>query len=139
MSDNRPAVTWSDLSAILGDISPTVLIAKLVGAMAGSLISIVYILPRGRREAFARLCVGLVTGLIFGGVTGVKLADFLGLLDKVSTVEVALAGAAFASLSAWWGLGVFNKVAHRYSNFSKLDASYLKTEKFNHEKKDGES
>ncbi len=116
MSSIRPIIAWSDLEAIFGSLSPAMLAAKIVGALAGSLISIVYILPRGRREAFARLCVGLVTGLIFGGTAGVKLADFLGLLGKVSTVEVALIGAAFASLSAWWALGVLERLTQQFPN-----------------------
>ncbi len=113
MSSIRPSVAGFDLGALFGDLSPAMLLAKLVGALAGSLISIAYILPKGRREAFARLCVGLVTGLIFGGTAGVKIADFLGLLGKVSTVEVALIGAAFASLSAWWALGILERLAQQ--------------------------
>jgi hypothetical protein len=109
----KPLVGWLDPGAIFGDVSPAVLAAKLVGALAGSLISIAYILPRGRREAFARLCVGLVTGLIFGGTAGIKIADFLGLLGKLSNLEVALIGAAFASLTAWWALGVLERLAQQ--------------------------
>lgn len=99
---------------VLGEATPALLLAKLLGALAGSLISIAYILPRGRREAFSRMCVGLVTGLIFGGTAGVKTADLLGLLGKVPAFEIALMGAALASLCAWWGLGVLQRLAERW-------------------------
>ncbi len=98
-------------SAFMSEVTPLLLFGKLIGALAGSLISIAYILPRGRREAFLRLTVGLVTGLVFGGTAGVKIADMLGLLEKVPAFEIALMGAAIASLCAWWSLGVLQRLA----------------------------
>ena len=100
-------------SALMEEATPLIWLAKLIGAVAGSLISIAYILPHGRREAVLRLCVGVVTGLIFGGAAGVKIADSLDLLDKVSSFEISIVGAAFASLCAWWGLGVLQRLAER--------------------------
>ena len=44
--------------------------AKGAGAVAGSAISLVYILPRDGREAAVRFAVGLVSGLVFGGQPG---------------------------------------------------------------------
>ena len=114
------------------EATPTVWIAKIIGAVAGSLISIAYILPKGRREAWLRFAVGVTTGVIFGGTAGVKLFDMLGLMGSVSVVEMALVGAAVCSLSAWWGLGVLRRVAESWaerrfsrsgsaSRFSKKD------------------
>ena len=40
--------------------------AKAVGALAGSAISVAYILPKGRREAAVRFAIGMVSGLVFG-------------------------------------------------------------------------
>lgn len=80
--------------------------AKGAGAIAGSAISLAYLLPSGRREAGLRFFVGLVSGLVFGSVTGLALARHLGLEALLSPFEIVLAGSAFASLSAWWALGL---------------------------------
>ncbi len=48
--------------------------AKGAGAVAGSAISLAYILPQGRREAAVRFAVGVVCGLVFGGTAGLKIA-----------------------------------------------------------------
>ncbi len=98
----------------MGEVAPTLLFAKFIGALAGSFISIAYVLPKGRREAFLRLSVGMVTGIVFGGPAGMKAADALGLLDKISVVEMSLMGATLASLCAWWVLGVAQRLAERW-------------------------
>ncbi len=92
------------------------LAAKLFGAVAGSAISIAYVLPRGRREAALRFFTGLVAGLVFGGPSGLILADRLGLSDRLGSVEIALLGAASASLCAWWGLGMLARLAARHGH-----------------------
>ncbi len=79
--------------------------AKSAGAIAGSAISIAYVLPRGRREAAARFAVGIVSGLAFGGTAGLKIALWLGLHEVLGPLETALMGSAAASLFAWWVLG----------------------------------
>ena len=57
------------------DISGTAWLwaAKGAGAVAGSAISLAYILPQGRREAAVRFAVGVVCGLVFGGTAGLML------------------------------------------------------------------
>ena len=52
---------------------------KGAGAVAGSAVSLAYILPSGRREAALRFAVGVVCGLVFGGTAGVKIAAELGI------------------------------------------------------------
>ncbi len=91
------------------------LIAKFGGAMAGSLISIAFILPRSRREAFIRFCVGFIVGLVFGGTAGVKIADYLGILGRISPNEIALVGATTASLAAWWSIGGFQRLLESWT------------------------
>ena len=44
--------------------------AKGAGAVAGSAISLAYLLPDGRRDAAVRFAVGVVCGLVFGGTAG---------------------------------------------------------------------
>ncbi|UUP18912.1 DUF6107 family protein [Nitratireductor thuwali] len=80
-------------------------LAKAVGAVAGSAISIAYILPDGRREAAIRFGVGVVCGVVFGGAAGLKIAVELGIADRLTPGEVMLMGSAAASLCAWGGIG----------------------------------
>ena len=80
--------------------------AKLAGAVAGSAISIAYILPAGRREAAIRFAVGLASGLVFGAAAGLKIAGELGIADKIGATETMLMGSAAAGLCAWWAIGL---------------------------------
>jgi len=88
--------------------------AKGIGALAGSAISIAYMLPKGRREAALRFCVGMVTGLVFGTTAGMKIATSLDVIDKLSPAEIMLMGAAAASLFSWWGLGMIARLSAQY-------------------------
>ncbi len=90
-----------------------VFIAKGVGAVCGSAISIAYLLPKNRREAFLRFFVGLTIGMIFGTSAGIKIADYLDIMHQISKIELALSGAALASLCAWWGVGVLARLSQR--------------------------
>ena len=93
-------------------ISPLALFgAKMAGAIGGSLISIAYLLPSGRREAAVRFLTGAVTGLVFGGPAGIALADHVGFGTKLTAAELAVMGSAAASLCAWWALGVIQRFA----------------------------
>ncbi|KQZ12952.1 hypothetical protein ASD44_01870 [Mesorhizobium sp. Root554] len=80
-------------------------VAKGAGAVAGSAISLAYILPHGRREAASRFAVGVVCGLVFGGTAGVKIASELAVEAMLGPLELMLMGSAAASLCAWWALG----------------------------------
>ncbi|HTO30838.1 MAG TPA: DUF6107 family protein [Pararhizobium sp.] len=73
--------------------------AKGIGSVAGAAVSLVYMLPKGRREAGSRFFTGLICGLIFGGPVGLWLVSRLGIA---------------ASLSAWWVLGAVARLADRY-------------------------
>jgi hypothetical protein len=83
--------------------------AKGLGAVAGSAISIAYILPKGRREAAIRFAVGVVSGLVFGGAAGLKIAGELGIEDRLGAVETILMGSAASSLCAWWAVGFVSR------------------------------
>lgn len=80
--------------------------AKGAGAVAGSAISLAYLLPKGPRDAAIRFAVGVICGLVFGGAAGVKIADELGISRLIGAGETMLVGAAAASLCAWWALGL---------------------------------
>jgi hypothetical protein len=84
-------------------------VAKGAGAVAGSAISLAYILPSDQREAGVRFAVGIVCGLVFGGTAGLKIAAELGIDRMLGSIETALMGAAAASLCAWWALGLLQR------------------------------
>lgn len=81
-------------------------VAKIVGAIAGSAISLAYVLPKGKREAAVRFLTGISAGIVFGFPVGLWLAHYLGIAEYLDVLEVALMGAAFASLSIWSALGL---------------------------------
>jgi len=87
---------------------------RALGASAGAAVSLVYLLPKSRREAASRFFTGLACGTIFGGPTGIWIAERLALADRLSASEVVLSGSAAASLCAWWGLGILSRIAGRY-------------------------
>jgi len=89
--------------------------AKGLGAVAGSAISLAYILPRGRREAAIRFAVGTACGLVFGGAAGLKIVAELGIAGAIGPAETMLLGAAAASLTAWWALGLVMRAFRRGS------------------------
>lgn len=80
--------------------------AKAGGAVAGSAISLAYMLPANRREAAIRFGIGVTSGLVFGSTVGLKLATELGIEESIGTHELVLMGSAAASLCAWWVLGL---------------------------------
>lgn len=84
---------------------------KFAGAVAGSAISVAYLLPNGPREAAVRFLAGIVTGLVFGGPAGLMIADRLSLDSRISASELTLIGSAVASLCAWGALGVLSRFA----------------------------
>lgn len=88
-------------------------LARAAGAVAGSAISLAYLLPKDRREAAVRFAVGVACGLVFGGAAGLKIADELGIVDLLGAGELMLMGSAAASLCAWWGIGLVMRMFAR--------------------------
>lgn len=97
------------------DINPasTVWLAKLAGAIAGSAISLAYLFPRSRREAALRFMTGVTGGVVFGTTAGVAVAERLAIADVLSEFETVLMGAALASVSIWWAMGLAIRFADR--------------------------
>lgn len=94
---------------------PGLWMERTLGASAGAAISLVYMLPKGKREAASRFLTGLISGMIFGGPAGSFLAARLGLAGTLSGSEIMLSGAAAISLSAWWGLGLLQRIGERWA------------------------
>ena len=96
-----------------GAVSPEVwaFLFKGLGSIAGSAISLAYLLPASRREAVLRLTVGVVAGLVFGAPVGVKIADWFEIAHLLSFADTNLMGAAAASLCAWGALGALVRFA----------------------------
>lgn len=88
---------------------------RIAGSTAGAAVSLVYLFPGSRKEAATRFLTGLCCGLVFGGPAGLWLEETLGLGDRLSGPELMLSGSAFASLVAWWGLGILARIAARQS------------------------
>lgn len=85
--------------------------AKMVGACAGSAISIAYILPRGRREAAIRFATGVAGGIILGTTVGAYAAHQLGIDAVLSDFEEVMMGSSLASLFLWWAIGFLLRLA----------------------------
>ena len=98
----------SDWTTTLTDWS-----ARGVGAIAGSSVSLVYFVPKQRREAISRLVVGVICGLIFGQAVGEKLVQYMVLDVHPNEFETVLMGAAAASFVSWWVLGLLVRMIER--------------------------
>lgn len=97
------------------DQNASLMAARLAGASAGVAVSLIYMVPKSRREAVSRLLTGLACGLVFAGPAGLWIAARLGLEAGLSEPERLLTGASAASLCAWWGLGILARLAERLS------------------------
>ncbi|MCV9908835.1 DUF6107 family protein [Brucella sp. HL-2] len=104
----------SNLSeTVLTSDATLVWFAKIAGAVAGSAVSLAYMLPNGKREAAIRFAVGIICGMVFGGAAGVKIAETLSLQALLGRAELMLMGSTAASLAAWSALGVLKRLAER--------------------------
>ncbi|MDO3441304.1 DUF6107 family protein [Agrobacterium sp. V1] len=88
--------------------------ARITGAVAGAGVSLVYLLPKSKREAASRFITGVSCGMIFGGPIGLWIVQQLDIAGALSGREIMVAGSAAASMMAWWGLGVMVRVASHY-------------------------
>jgi hypothetical protein len=83
------------------------------GALAGSSVSLVYMVPKRRREAVSRFVVGMIAGLIFSHAVGEKLATWFALEVPLERLEILLIGASAASFASWWALGLIVRILER--------------------------
>lgn len=94
-------------------------LAKAGGAVAGSAVSLAYVLPQGRRDAAIRFAVGVICGVVFGSTVGVKVVTELGIAGSVGPAERVLIGSATASLFGWWAIGFILKRLERRTHGDK--------------------
>ena len=102
----------------MADWSGALWTERAIGASAGAAVSLVYMMPRGGREAACRFLAGVISGMVFGGPAGVLLSARLGIAPHLSPSEIMLSGAAAVSVTAWWGLGVLARVAGRWGRIA---------------------
>lgn len=88
-------------------------LARALGAVAGSAISLAYVLPRGRRDAAIRFMSGTAGGFMFGTPIGIYVAEHLAIADKLTAEQTVLMGAGLSSLLLWWAIGVAMKASPR--------------------------
>jgi hypothetical protein len=86
---------------------------RSAGAIAGSSVSLVYLLPKKRHEAASRLIVGILCGVIFAKAAGTKLVQIMALDVAPAALEVTLMGATAASFASWWLLGLLVRTLNR--------------------------
>lgn len=80
---------------------------RAIGASAGAILSLVYLLPMRWQEAAARFATGIICGLVFGS----SVASFIATRFKIDVPpqELQLAGACAASFCSWWVLGLLTR------------------------------
>lgn len=88
------------------------IILKLVGAIAGTFLSLIFMLPRTMKEFLTRGGFTLVAGVIFAPQTA-------GYLGWAAGEETTLSSAAIAAFLSWWGLGAAARTI-RYWAVSKM-------------------
>lgn len=79
------------------------LLLKVLGSSAGSLLSLVFMLPKTIRDLFTRAIGSFIAGLVFAP----QIIDYLHWLPSDETTISAAALAAFAS---WWMMGAITRV-----------------------------
>lgn len=92
---------------------------RAIGASAGTVLSLVYLLPMRWQEAAARFATGIICGLIFGSSVGSFMATKFKI--DVPPHELQLAGACAASFCSWWALGLIMR-QFKYREKTKGDA-----------------
>ena len=83
------------------------LLIKLAGAFAGSVMALVFIPPRTRREFWRRGSGSLIMGVVFApaAIEWLKLSP---------TAEGMVAGGCAAAFSGWWIMGLVIRVLRAY-------------------------
>ena len=105
----RAGSKGSDALQLLKDLPPEAVVK--VFDVVGDVVDVVVADVVG---VVVTVDVGVVVGVVFGTTAGLKIADFLGVLGRVTLIEITVMGATLASVSAWWGLGALQRLVERY-------------------------
>ncbi|KAA3527033.1 hypothetical protein DXT89_13950 [Agrobacterium vitis] len=82
-------------------------IAKLIGIIAGTFLSLVFVPPKTISGFIRRGASAIVFGFIFGHAC---LAFLIANAGWEKTLENVSAAWTIASFSSWWGMGLYTKL-----------------------------
>lgn len=81
------------------------LLLKILGSSAGTLLSLVFMLPRTIRDLFTRTIGSLVSGIVFAP----QVIDYLN-WDMPTAGETMVSAAALAAFTSWWMMGAITRI-----------------------------
>jgi len=87
-------------------------IAKAVGVVSGTFLSLVFVPPRTRRGFVRRTAAALMVGFIFGHSVLQVMIVYAGWLGGLEDITASRALAAFIS---WYAMGLISKFLKRKS------------------------
>lgn len=85
---------------------PERVVAKLAGSLAGTILALVFIVPKTVSGFIRRIVDSLICGYVFGPSVHAYLAWPL-------ATEHVMASTALASFLGWWGMGAVMHVARK--------------------------
>lgn len=85
------------------------LIERALGVISGSVLALVFIIPKTKMEAVQRALVSLVAGAIFT----TPLREYL---DWLETTENIIAAGCLASFSSWWAMSAIHSGIRYFAN-----------------------
>ena len=113
-----PAINKYAMSELLSGS----LIAKVLGSLGGTALSLAVLLPGNKKEALLRLVAGFMSGMMFGAPT-------MGWLGWEGT-EYLLSASALAGFSGWFVFGVVSRSATKWRTIQDVvqEANSLRKE-----------
>lgn len=91
------------------------LLAKAVGVFAGTLLSLIMVAPESTRNAFFRVVVGCVSGVIFTPITQQLIPVFRG-----DTFEILVAASAATGFTCWFVLEFIARIMSSRNTMARL-------------------
>lgn len=98
------------MNGLLGDGA----LHRLIGAVAGTLVSLAYMLPKSRSQLWRRAFVSLLTGLAAAGA----IADKLNLPENH---EGIMSAAFLGAVGAWGALAALSKITRAWQGPKAAD------------------
>lgn len=85
---------------------PESIVAKALGSVAGTILALVFIVPKTVSGFIRRVVAGLICGYVFGPSVHAYLV-------WPAATEHVIASTALASFLGWWGMGAVMQVARK--------------------------